>query len=177
MLPEPLHPAVVHFPIVLAVLLPVASIITVVLIRRGAVRRGSWIWAGLLAVGLAASSWFAVETGEDQEDTVEQVVAESAIHDHEEAAETFLRLSVGGVVIFGLGLVSGRIGSVARYAAVGMAVLLLVAGYRVGKSGGELVYEHGAARAYPVSVTNSDRGWDGARFGGEESERPDDGRR
>ncbi len=174
MLPEPLHPAVVHFPIVFGALLPVAAIITVALIRRGAPARGSWIWAALLAVALAASSWFAVQTGEDEEDIVERVVTESAIHDHEEAAETFLRLSVMGVVVFGLGLASGRIGSVARYASVGMAVLLLVMGYRVGQSGGDLVYEHGAARAYTVSATNSDRGSNSEHFDDDESGRPDD---
>jgi hypothetical protein len=36
MIPQPLHPAVVHFPIVLALLLPVVAIIALIMIRRGA---------------------------------------------------------------------------------------------------------------------------------------------
>ena len=35
MIPEPLHPAVVHFPIVLVVLLPLAAMTALLLIRRG----------------------------------------------------------------------------------------------------------------------------------------------
>lgn len=35
MLPQPLHPAVVHFPIVLAVLLPVVTLAGILAVRRG----------------------------------------------------------------------------------------------------------------------------------------------
>ena len=36
MLPDPLHPAVVHFPIVLVFLVPIAAVLAVWVIRRGA---------------------------------------------------------------------------------------------------------------------------------------------
>jgi len=76
MLPNPLHPAVVHFPIVLAFLLPLFAIGALVAIRKGA--RPLRAWSLPLAVGaaLTLSSWIAVETGEDQDERVERVVAE-----------------------------------------------------------------------------------------------------
>lgn len=148
MLPDPLHPVVVHFPIALVVLLPVAAICALIVIRRGAEPRGTWVWVVAIAVTLAGSAWLAVQTGEDEEDVVEEVVAEAPIHEHEEAAERFLWLSAAAAVVFGLGLLTGRKGHYLRLAATAATVLLLVAGYRVGSSGGDLVYEHGAARAY-----------------------------
>jgi len=42
MLPNPLHPAVVHFPIVLALLLPIFAIGALWTIRRGARPRRAW---------------------------------------------------------------------------------------------------------------------------------------
>lgn len=152
MLPHPLHPAVVHFPIVFDMLLPVVAIVAVVLIRRGARARTSWLWPVLVAAALAGSAWLAVETGQDQEDAVERVVPESTIHDHEEAGELFFQLSAISFLVFAAGLAAGRVGAGARYASVALALALVVAGYRVGGSGGELVYEHGAASAY-VAVT------------------------
>jgi hypothetical protein len=46
------------------------------------------------------------------------------------------------------GLLKGKPGRAARGAATVGALLLLAAGYRVGHTGGNLVYEHGAASAY-----------------------------
>src|SRR5690348_6821402 len=58
-LPNPLHPAVVHFPIVLAFMLPLFAIGALVAIRRGA--RPLRAWSLPLAVGaaLTLSSWVA----------------------------------------------------------------------------------------------------------------------
>jgi len=148
MLPEPLHPAVVHFPIVLVVLLPIVAVAALLLIRRGADARRTWIPVLIMALSLAGASWLAVETGQHEEDTVEEVVAGGAIHEHEEAAERFLLLSgVLGLLAVG-GLMTGTKGHVARSVVTVAAALLVVAGYQVGHTGGELVYEHGAASAY-----------------------------
>ena len=96
MLPQPLHPAVVHFPIVFVVLLPIVAIAALVIIRRGGSVKSSWLPVVALSAALAATSWVAVQTGEQEEDTVEQVVAGSAIHEHEERAELFFPLSLAG---------------------------------------------------------------------------------
>jgi len=155
MIPEPLHPAIVHFPIVLAVLLPIAAAAAVVAIHRGASVVPTWTPVVVLAVLLAGSAWAAVETGKDEEERVEVVVPEAAIEDHEEAAELFLPLSAGVLGLIGLGLLKGGRGRTMRYVATVGAIGLLAQGIRVGHSGGELVYVHGAASAYGSGVNSS----------------------
>lgn len=148
MIPQPLHPAVVHFPIVLALLLPVVAIIGLIMIRRGADVRRSWLPTVGVAIALAGSSWLAVQTGEHEEEAVEEVVAERPIHDHEEAAEVFLALSVVTMLLVTTGLSGGRVGNLARPVATAATVLSVGLTFQVGHTGGELVYEHGAASAY-----------------------------
>jgi len=147
-LPNPLHPAVVHFPIVLAVLLPLFAIGALVAIRKGA--RPLRAWSLPLAVGaaLTLSSWVAVETGEDQDERVERVVAEQPLETHEERAEMFLTLSGVLLLVSATGLLRGVVGRAGRITATVGAVALVVAAAQVGHSGGELVYRHGAASAY-----------------------------
>ena len=148
MLPEPLHPAVVHFPIVLSVLLPVAVLVALFAVRRGASLRPTWAVPVGLALALTASAWLSIETGEAQEDRVEAVVPEQTIHTHEERAERFLALSGAVLGILAVGLVGGIVGSSARAVGAVASVLLLIPAVQVGASGGELVYEHGAASVY-----------------------------
>src|SRR5690242_5891191 len=97
MLPDPLHPAVVHFPIVLTFLLPLVALIALWRIRRGAPVRRTWAAAVAAAAALSLSAWVAMETGEGQEERVEDIVAHAPMEAHEEAAERFLVLS--GVVL------------------------------------------------------------------------------
>ncbi|MHB1328351.1 MAG: DUF2231 domain-containing protein [Gemmatimonadales bacterium] len=148
MIPDPLHPALVHFPIVLAVLLPIAAAITLWAIRRGANPRRSWAVPVALAAALALSAWASVQTGEAEEDRVESVVPEVALETHEEAADRFLLLSFAVLAVTAAGLIGGKAGGVARIVGLAAALALAVAGYQVGHSGGELVYRHGAASAY-----------------------------
>ena len=114
MIMQPLHPVVVHFPIVFVVLLPIAAIVAIFAIRRGAALRSAWLPVTGIAAALALSSWLAVETGEREEEIVEQVVAESAIHDHEESAEIFFPLTVAGLLLVSAGLLNGRPGRLLR---------------------------------------------------------------
>src|SRR5512138_3331770 len=144
MLPDPLHPAVVHFPIVFMILLPIVAIGAVWAIARGRAGRIAWAAPVALAVALAGSSWLAVETGEQQEERVEDTVGEPALESHEESATLFLWLSGAMVVLTGAGLLSGRLGGAARVVAAVGAVGLAAAGARVGHTGGKLVYQYGA---------------------------------
>lgn len=158
MLPDPLHPAVVHFPIVLTFLLPLVALASLWRIRRGAPAPSAWGIAVATAGMLTASTWLAVETGERDEEAVERAVAEAPLERHEEAAERFLLLSGGVFLLAGAGLVRGRVGAAARLAASAGALGLVVAGTLVGHSGGELVYRHGAAAAYaPVAGATATR--------------------
>lgn len=148
MLPNPLHPAVVHFPIVLMFVLPISAIAAIWAIWRGARAARAWLVPLAVASALAGSVWLGVETGEAQEERVEGVVAEHVVEAHAAAAETFMRLSMVTLMIVAAGLAPGRWGVVARGAATAAAIGLVVAGTRVGHSGGQLVYQHGAASAY-----------------------------
>ena len=147
-MPYPLHPAVVHFPIVLAVLLPLLTLAGVLVSRRATGNRSAWIAVAAFAVLLPLSAWGALVTGEQQEDVVEQVLSGSVLHGHEEAAEGFLAASALLAVVALLGLAPGAVGRVARISSVAAAVAVLALGYRVGESGGALVYTYGAASAY-----------------------------
>ena len=151
MLPNPLHPAVVHFPVVLAFLLPIFAVAAVVAIRRGARPRRAWGIPLAVAVALAVSAWLAVETGEAQDERVEHVVAEQPLSAHEEMAETFLAMSAGLAVIAAAGLLQGVVGRTARLTTAAGALALVVGAARVGHSGGQLVYRYGAAAAYAAS--------------------------
>ena len=148
MLPDPLHPAVVHFPIVLMVLLPLVAAGAIWAIRRGARPAVAWSAPLLTAAALALSTWVAVETGEREEEKVENVVAEAAIHGHEEAGERFLALSGVLLVVTAAGLLRGVPGSAARLVAFVGAFGLAGLGAQVGHTGGNLVYRDGAASAY-----------------------------
>lgn len=175
MLPEPLHPALVHFPIALAAILPIVAIVSLVLIQRRRSPTRSWIWVVIAAALLFGSAWIAARTGEAQEERVEEIVPESALHEHEEAAELFLILSGVSVLLFAAGLARGRAGSIARYAGVAAALVLVTAGYRVGSLGGDLVYEHGAAQAYvQPSTSETPSADDDTTHPPEGSERGDD---
>lgn len=144
----PLHPVVVHFPIVLAVLLPISAAAALWAIRKGTTPRRAWIVPVLMAVALAASALVAVKTGESQDERVEQVVPEQPLETHEEAAETFLTLASGLALLLAAGLVRGRVGGIARGLGTAGAVALVAVAAYVGHSGGKLVYEYGAASAY-----------------------------
>lgn len=148
MLPDPLHPAVVHFPVVLAFLLPLFALGALLAIRRGTRMRAAWSVPLALAIALAASAWAAVETGEGQGERVERVVSEQPLETHEEMAETFLTASAVLAVIAAAGLIGGIAGKTARVLTAVGAVALVVGAARVGHSGGQLVYKYGAASAY-----------------------------
>ena len=148
MLGLPLHPIVVHFPIVLSVLLPVAVVVALWAIRRGAAPRRAWSAPLAAAAALTLSAFVATRTGESEEDRVERVVAESAIEEHEEAGELFLMLSGVLLVVATAGLLPRTVGQAARVVTAAGALGLVAAGVVVGHSGGALVYREGAAAAY-----------------------------
>lgn len=152
MLPDPLHPAIVHFPIVLAVLLPIFALGALWTIRKGTAARRAWGVPLALSAALSLSSYVAVQTGETQDERVESVVSAQPLETHEDAAELFLTLTGVLVVVAVAGLMPGFAGRSARILATGGAVALVGVALNVGHSGGELVYRHGAASAYTDSV-------------------------
>ena len=144
----PLHPLVVHFPIVLSVLLPISILAALWGIRKGATPRKAWAVPLVVAAALTLSAFVATRTGEAEEDRVEKVVARRAIHGHEEAAERFLMFSGVLLVVAAGGLLPRTTGRAARLVTAAGALGLVAAGVQVGHSGGTLVYREGAASAY-----------------------------
>ena len=147
-LPDPLHPAVVHFPIVFAALLPWLALGVLWGTARGWLPRRTWAFVVLAAALVAGAGWMAEETGEDQQKRVEKVVAKELVERHAERAERFVDLAAVTVLVAGAGLLGGRVGRAARVATVLASLVVLAAMVLTGKSGGELVYKHGAANAY-----------------------------
>ncbi len=146
----PLHPMIVHMPMALAVLMPLIGLGLLLAWWRGALSRRSWAVVFLLQLVLVGASVIAMRTGEGDEELVERVVAESAIEQHEEAAELFTWGAGLLMVLSLLPLVlrdERRARTVALLSVAGSCVVLGL-GYRVGSAGAELVYSHGAATAY-----------------------------
>jgi uncharacterized membrane protein len=146
--PDPLHPAVVHLPMALAVLVPLAAVGALLAIGTRFVPPRAWAAVVLLQALLLASGVLALETGEAEEERVEEVVAERFIEAHAEAAERFVWAAGLGLLVMGAGLLGGRAGRIGRVAGLVASLAVLLAGVQVGHLGGALVYEHGAAAAY-----------------------------
>jgi len=159
LLPNPLHPAIVHMPIALIVLLPFFVAGSLLAIRKGARPLVAWGITTALLATLSLSAFAALQTGKSQGEQVEKAIGEQVVESHEEVAETFLILSCVVLGVAGFGFLKGTPGALARSAtAVGVAALLGV-GVRVGHTGGQLVYKHNAAAALgTVDTTGAARG-------------------
>ena len=153
MLPDPLHPAIVHFPIVLSLLLPLVALSAILVIRSRSSPRPVWGVVVVVAALLAGSSWLAVQTGESDEELVEEAVAEEPVERHEEDGQRLLILSGLLAVVIAAGLAKGRYGVVFRYAGLTGAVLVVASAVATGHSGGALVYQHNAARVHSQGMS------------------------
>lgn len=148
----PLHPKLVHLPIALAVLLPLLSSGLLLAWWRGCFPKRSWVLVIAAQTMLVASGLIAMRTGEADEERVERVVPESALEMHEEHAEIFVWGS-GAVLVMALVPLLLRDPRAAKIAALGTVVgtaAVFYLGFRVGETGGSLVYRHGAASAYAM---------------------------
>lgn len=173
MLPDPLHPVVVHFPVVLSILLPVVAAGSLWAIHHGARPLRAWGVAIAVAAALTLSAWVAVETGEDQEERVEKVVAESRLDAHADAGESLYFISIGVLAVLALGLMPGDKGRIARYVGTVGTLTVAAAAFKVGTTGGDLVYKYNAASAYAMTDSAraaAERG-DGAAAKGERGEK------
>lgn len=153
----PLHPAIVHLPLGILFLLPIVTVFMALLFYKGVIQRPSFLTLVLLQVLLVGASYAALETGEDEEHVVEKLVDERTIESHEEKAETFM-IGTIVVLVLSLGLVLPGAGAFLKSALAGLLIAqlgLILLGYRVGHSGGELVYVHGAAGAYKAESDSS----------------------
>ena len=140
-----LHPAIVHVPLGLAVVLPLVVLVLVNHTRWGWPRSAFGIAVALQAV-LFVGALLALRTGESAEERVEQRVPDVAIetHEHWATAFTWTAGSVLGLLLAGWWLPAGRTRFAVRAAAVAGSFAVLGLGVVAGYKGGELVYTHGA---------------------------------
>ncbi len=145
LMPDPLHPAVVHFPIVL-ILLGAAAAIVAAFWRGGHLPR----FAALLLALAAFGTWSAVETGESSGGLLEtgSPQMESLVDAHQTwAKRTFAVTIVAAVAAVVSSALTGRWPRYARGVAVVAAIASAAAAYAVyetGHRGGALVYRHAA---------------------------------
>jgi uncharacterized membrane protein len=144
------HPKLVHLPMALAVLMPLVTGGVLFAWWRGWFDRRVWVLVVLLQAVLVGSGALAMNTGEKEEERVEQIVAEEYIEAHEEAAEVFVWASAALLLLMALPLVlpEGRARQAASLGAFLGTLIVFGLGYSTGEGGGKLVYEHGAAQVY-----------------------------
>ncbi len=147
----PLHPVVVHFPIVLSVIVLVLSLIFIISFYRYGFRRSFWIILVSMQFGMLASSVVSVKLGEKDEERVENSANESVLHDHEEWGEKIPIVAFVAMVLSLLPffLKKRSILLVSLYCLLACVQLAFV--FKAGHTGGRLVYEGGAACVYQTS--------------------------
>lgn len=143
-MPSPLHPALVHFPIVLILLGTVIALVAA-FTPRWHLR---WIAAATLLLG-ALGTVAATQTGEEDGEAVEhRPGVETALDLHEEWAERTLGFAIAtGAFALAAAAITTRWPRVAQGASLLTLLLALGASYCVfqtGHYGGQLVYRHGA---------------------------------
>ena len=153
----PLHPALVHVPLGLAMLLPLLAAGFAWVIWTGRAHVHVWLTIVALQALLVGAGYVSIRTGEAEEDKVETVVQKSFIHEHEARADQFVWAASATLALAVLVLVVKKQSVAGSLIAVVVVATLVVAGLaiRTGLAGGELVYVHGAASAYtsPRGVT------------------------
>jgi uncharacterized membrane protein len=145
----PLHPAAVHVPLGLAIVLPLVAIVAVFLVFRRGPSTGVLLLLATLQAVVFGSGLVASRLGERDEDRVERVAGKAAVERHEERAELFVWAA--GLVLAGAAalLVLPRRAQGAGLAAFAAGTLVVAGlGLRAGEAGGELVYARGGAAAW-----------------------------
>lgn len=140
-IPEPLHPAVVHFPIALLLVGTGLSLLAVIF------RRWALPSALILVLG-AAGAFVAVETGEREEHRLPKTTGElhEAFENHEHAGKRARNFAFVAASLAVLSVATARWRMVARILTAATAVVALMTSWHVaqaGHYGGALVYEHG----------------------------------
>jgi uncharacterized membrane protein len=142
-IPDPLHPAVVHFPIVLIFLGTLISILTI-FTRRGALPQ----FAAVILILAAGAAQIAVNTGGDQADEVIQRMpdAKPLIRVHAEWGEQMRTVAVIAAISAVVSLAFYRLASIRRVLAF-ITMVIAAAGcycaFEAAEHGGAMVFHHG----------------------------------
>ncbi|MCB9680679.1 MAG: hypothetical protein H6733_04335 [Alphaproteobacteria bacterium] len=152
----PLHPAIVHLPLGLALILPLLAAMVLLGWREALLPKRAWWMVVALQGVLFVSAFASMQIGEQAEHAVGNAVPHAAISTHEDRAKAFTITS--GVLLL-LGLVAGASIDRRGQLLAGITTLGMVAdaglGVYTGIAGGELVYTHGAAAAHASKAGKS----------------------
>jgi len=151
MLPHPLHPALVHLPLGLAIILPLLILIVSIGISKQWFNKGVWVLIVGLQLICMASGILSIETGEDEEATVQKVLAGELIAKHEDMAKAFTvcaGITFASALIGFIFIRKKKVFSLCSLATLLLSLATLGLAMQTGHLGGKLVYEHGAAKAY-----------------------------
>jgi len=143
----PLHPIVVHFPIVLGSLLPLLAIGLWWTIKKWQWTPRAWVLVSAVALIYTLSALVAVQLGEADEEKVEKVISEKVIEEHEEAGELIPWLA-GTLFLVSLGGFSVKYSKRVQLALIVLSLAAVAPLINAGHTGGELVYKHGASVAH-----------------------------
>jgi uncharacterized membrane protein len=141
----PLHPAIVHVPLGLAMIMPLVAAALTIAVWRGKLPRGALGLLTVLQLVLAGSGLAAAALGDAAAKQAAAVAPRDAIEAHEEAAEAFVWVAVAVLAVSVVALVVPR-ARAAKVAALVTAGTLAVAALALnaGMKGGELVFRYGA---------------------------------
>lgn len=142
----PLHPAVVHVPLGLALVMPVLLGVLLWAIATHRLPGKVWLVALVLQGVVLGAAAVALRTGEQDEDRVEARAGEARIEAHERAAQAFTVAAGGTFLAAALALMlreRRRPFLTAGGASVVLSVAMLALGIQAGHRGGLLV--HGGA--------------------------------
>ncbi len=148
-MPHPLHPALVHLPLGLALATPLLAIGIALAAWRGVLPRRAWVAAVALQALLVAGGVAALLAGQNESGRVEKVVGEDRVDAHEERAEAFLWAAGAVLAVAAAALVvPARAGGPLVALSLAGMIAVAVLAIRTGSAGGDLVYRYGAARAW-----------------------------
>jgi uncharacterized membrane protein len=142
-IPDPLHPAVVHFPIALIFIGTFLTVLTI-FTRRGALPQ----YAAFVLILAAGGAQLAVNTGGDQVDDVIQRMPDAKplvlVH-----AEWGMKMRMAAVIAAGGGLVAlaayrlGRFRRIMAFLTTLIAAWACFCAFKAAEHGGAMVYHHG----------------------------------
>ncbi len=155
MIPDPLHPAVVHFPIALILVGFVGALVSMIW-SRGCL---PWFVAGILVLGASGAGvafWTGGEAGEQATGIVGfSHAAAVLLRQHDEWAERTL-IVAGVAAVFALAAAAtGRwvnLSTGLRLATLLAAAAAAFCVFQTAHRGGQLVYQHGVGMKVPSTV-------------------------
>jgi hypothetical protein len=142
----PLHPAVVHVPLGVAMVLPLVAAALTAAVWRGRLPRAVLALVAGLQLVVAGGGLVAMQLGHADERQAALAAPRAAIHEHEEAGEAFVWVSIGVLVVALASLrVPARAANTLAALTTAGTVVVAALGVNAGARGGELVFHHGAA--------------------------------